>query len=39
MTITLPSYSLITDSFTNYRGMQDSGVEDLDELFILILTP
>ncbi len=24
-TITVPNYSLITDSFVNYRGMQDSG--------------
>ncbi len=24
-TVTIPSYSLITDSFTNYRGMQESG--------------
>ena len=35
MTITLPSYSLITDSFTNYRGMQDSGGRRFRRTFYL----
>lgn len=32
-TITVPNYSLITDSFTNYRGMQDAGGRRIKKTF------
>lgn len=34
-TVTIPSYSLITDSFTNYRGMQDSGARRFRRIFYI----
>lgn len=32
-TVTIPNYSLITDSFVNYRGMQDSGGRRIKRVF------
>ncbi|HHX54805.1 MAG TPA: mechanosensitive ion channel [Clostridiales bacterium] len=34
-TVTVPNYSLITDSFVNYRGMQDSGGRRIKRSFYI----